>query len=479
MDTSSIPYNLEESSSKSESSRRFHVELTPRRHELHSTYLLGIGTLFLYVGYSCQQFISESVIHSVHQRNPDVISQYAGYFGAAFHFSIFALFSLITPSLQHFIPSKWILTIASGLFAIYYLGFIHLNTYYFYISQALMGVGYSLYNNGEGQYLSEHSSRRTIESNTGIETAVGHASMFFGGLALMVLFMFVPTHQSGNSITYTDTMIYAIYGTMFILNIFSIIVFAFLPTKQYDSIASKSSTVVPSIGNQIKLFWKAIKAKNLILLVPFFFYQGLAVSFLMSVYPTTLSFTSAFKNDVFIIAIFSLSMGLAEAIGGIFLRPIVKRAGEYGLYLTVGANFLSYVTVIILSFFSIPNMATFGPTNDEPLLITPSRFLVFFIGFLIGFSDFCITMARAVICQVAVPECRMQLFSLSKLYQSGASVVVLLLTPYMTVYVWLASLFVTLIIGTIGFIIVTWRTRLARQKNSVQPSQAQLADNKI
>lgn len=46
-----------------------------------------------------------------------------------------------------------------------------------------------------------------------------------------------------------------------------------------------------------------------------------------------------------------------------------------------------------------------------------SRLLVFIIGFLIGFSDFCVTMARAVICQVAVPDCRMQVFSLSKLYQ--------------------------------------------------------------
>lgn len=45
-----------------------------------------------------------------------------------------------------------------------------------------------------------------------------------------------------------------IYGTMFILNIFSVIVFAFLPTKQYDSIASKSSTVVPSFANQISEF---------------------------------------------------------------------------------------------------------------------------------------------------------------------------------------------------------------------------------
>ncbi|CAB3409802.1 unnamed protein product [Caenorhabditis bovis] len=477
MDASNIPYTLEENSPKP---KRFNIELTPRRHELLCTYLLGIGTLFLYSGYLSQLFISESVIHSIHQRSPETISEYAGYYGAAFHFSAFALFSLITPSLQHFVPSKWILTIASCLFAVYYLGFIHLNRYYFYFSQALMGVGYAFYNNGEGQYLSEHSSRRTIESNTGIETAVGHASMFFGGLALLVLFMFVPNNQNGSSMTYSDGMIWAIYGTMFILNIFSIIVFAFLPTKQYDSIASKSSAIVSSAGDQIKMMFKAVKSPNLILLVPFFFYQGLAVSFLMSVYPTTLSFTSAFKNDVFIIAIFSISMGVAEAIGGVFLRPMVKRAGENGLNVTIGANFLTYIIVLVLCTLTMPNMATLGPTNESPLLLTPCRILVFVIGFLIGFSDFCITMARAVICQVAVSECRMQTFSISKLYQSGASVAVLLLTPYMTVYIWIASLTVTLILGTIGFVIVAYRTKSDRQKQSIQQqNQGPFEDNKI
>ncbi|PIC32775.1 hypothetical protein B9Z55_012989 [Caenorhabditis nigoni] len=105
------------------------------------------------------------------------------------------------------------------------------------------------------------------------------------------------------------------------------------------------------------------------------------------------------------------------------------------------------------------------------------RLLVFIIGFLIGFSDFCVTMARAVICQVAVPDCRMQVFSLSKLYQSGSSVVVLLLTPYMTIYIWLCVLTVFLFIGTFGFVIVARRTAADRQKHSVaHPSQAQLAD---
>lgn len=61
----------------------------------------------------------------------------------AFHYSAFAISSLITPSIQNYVASKWILTMASVLFAVYYLGFIHVNYIYFYVSQALMGIGYS------------------------------------------------------------------------------------------------------------------------------------------------------------------------------------------------------------------------------------------------------------------------------------------------------------------------------------------------
>ncbi|KIH48316.1 hypothetical protein ANCDUO_21616 [Ancylostoma duodenale] len=151
------------------------MQLTPRRHELLSVYLLGAGTLFMYLGYITQAFIAESVIHTVSKRYPGTISEFAGYYGQAFHYSAFAVSSLITPSIQNYLSSKWVLTVASVLFALYYLGFIHVTSIYFYLSQGLMGIGYSFYNNGEGAYLSEHSSRRTIESNTGIETAVGHS----------------------------------------------------------------------------------------------------------------------------------------------------------------------------------------------------------------------------------------------------------------------------------------------------------------
>ncbi|KAK6045873.1 hypothetical protein COOONC_16622 [Cooperia oncophora] len=119
------------------------MQLTPRRHELLSVYMLGAGTLFLYLGYIIQGFVTEAVINTISERYPGSISRLAGYYGQAIHYTAFATSSLITPAIQSYVSSKWILTLASVLFGIYYLGFIRVNYAYFYISQALMGIGYS------------------------------------------------------------------------------------------------------------------------------------------------------------------------------------------------------------------------------------------------------------------------------------------------------------------------------------------------
>ncbi|KAJ1365849.1 hypothetical protein KIN20_026298 [Parelaphostrongylus tenuis] len=436
------------------------MQLTPRRHELLSVYMLGIGTLFLYLGYITQLFIAESVIHIVSARYPGVISPFAGYYGQAFHYSAFAISSLFTPSIQHYVASKWILVIASVLFAVYYLGFFHLNDVYFYLSQTSMGIGYSFYNNGEGAYLSEHSSRRTLESNTGIETAVGHSSIFAGGVALMAIFYFTPMNSSANAEvihTFTDPQILLIYGIFFILNVISIVIFALLPTKQYDSIASNSPTILPNFKQQLSQFGTSLINVNTLLLVPFFCYMGLIVSFVVGVYPTTLTFTSTFITDIYIIAVYSMAMGAAEIFGGIVLRRLLKRIKDWSLVISISMHFMATSTMLLLIYFSVPENATIEPTSASSLLIKPSRLLVVFIGFLSGLGDFTITTCRAVICQIAVPNARMQVFSISRLYQCIAAGIVLFLTRFMNITSWIIVLAVGLTVSTITFGVVARR----------------------
>ncbi|KHJ89123.1 hypothetical protein OESDEN_11061 [Oesophagostomum dentatum] len=350
------------------------MQITPRRHELLSVYLLGFGTLFMYLGYHTQSFICESVIHSVHLKEPQRISGYAGYYGQAIHYTAFAISSLFTASLQHYLASKWILVLATILFAVYHLGFFYINTYYFYGSQIMMGIAYSLYNNGEGAYLAEHSSRRTVESNTGIETAVGHTSMLVGGVALLLIFNFIPTdaaEKMSHFRTFSEDHIQAIYGTFFGLSLISIVIFALLPTKQYDSIASNAPRIIPNFRTQFKALAKTSTHPNMILLTFTFLYMGLLVSFFLGIYPTTLSFTASLAQDAYIVALYSAFAGLAEFSGGVFVRPLIKRCHSYKLIVTIVLHVITVIAALVLFQLSVPNRATMEPTHEQALWFTP------------------------------------------------------------------------------------------------------------
>ncbi|KAK6056444.1 hypothetical protein COOONC_06049 [Cooperia oncophora] len=148
--------------------------LRPRTHEVLSCIQFGFGSMFMFAGYLSTSFISESILNSIYQDNPKSISQYAGYYGGAIQFGALAISSIVTPSVVHWLSSKWSLVLSSLMFALYYVGFAKVVWWYFYLSQVFVGFGYALYNNCEGAYLSEHSMWSTIESNTAIEIAIGH-----------------------------------------------------------------------------------------------------------------------------------------------------------------------------------------------------------------------------------------------------------------------------------------------------------------
>uniref|UniRef100_A0A1I7XKB1 Solute carrier family 40 protein n=1 Tax=Heterorhabditis bacteriophora TaxID=37862 RepID=A0A1I7XKB1_HETBA len=109
---------------------------------------------------------------------------------------------------------------------------------------------------------------------------------------------------------------------------------------------------------------------------------------------------------------------------------------------------------LILFQISVPQQATKEPTDGETLLLKPSRLLASVFGYLMGLADFTLTLARAVICQVAVPENRMEVFSLTRIYQCISSCIVLFLSPYMSVTYWTITLAVGLVVGSTTFIIV-------------------------
>ncbi|VDM75777.1 unnamed protein product [Strongylus vulgaris] len=111
--------------------------------ELLCIICLSIATTSLMTGYDTQSFIVESVLHSVHMRDTTSMDKHAGYYGQSLSYAFFTVANLFVPWVCYRIGSKWTLFVGSLMFTTYQAGFFMLNSYYYYASQALMGVGFA------------------------------------------------------------------------------------------------------------------------------------------------------------------------------------------------------------------------------------------------------------------------------------------------------------------------------------------------
>ncbi|KAK6756519.1 hypothetical protein RB195_014747 [Necator americanus] len=162
-------------------------------------------------GYDTQSFIVESILHSVHMREPSSMDKHAGYYGQSMLYAAYTLATLFAPWACYQIGSKWTLFAGSALFTVYQAGFFMLNSYYYYVSQALMGIGFAMYYCGQGLYMSEHSTRASIARNSTLVSAIGNCSMLVGGVVMFIIFYIREQNKGANEMpSAIDTPIYRV-----------------------------------------------------------------------------------------------------------------------------------------------------------------------------------------------------------------------------------------------------------------------------
>ncbi|RCN26183.1 hypothetical protein ANCCAN_28098 [Ancylostoma caninum] len=73
---------------------------------------------------------------------------------------------IFAPALVYAMTSKWALFLSGVCFTAFHMGYLYLNSYTYYITCVVIGLGLAVYYTGGGAYLASHSTRRTIEKNT-------------------------------------------------------------------------------------------------------------------------------------------------------------------------------------------------------------------------------------------------------------------------------------------------------------------------
>ncbi|CAO4377667.1 unnamed protein product [Caenorhabditis nigoni] len=418
---------------------------TTRRFEMLCIMMLTFGQLCIMTGYDSQSFILESVIHSIHEKEPDRISPYAGYYGQAVCYLAYVTACFFSPSFLYATSAKTTLLISSICFTSFPLGFLFTNSYYYYFSSALNGIGFALYYTGNGGYITSHSTRKTIESNVSLSWSLGCCCMIVGSIIMAIITTVTQTSEildvaanitiGGHGIErrFGDSEIYLLFSVFAAISSLAIFTFMLLPSQDVSNCIESSDKKV-SFKDGMKLMADTLVSSKMFKLAPAFLLTGIHTSFWVSVFPTTLTFNMHNSKLIYLPAIYGFGIGVGETIMGCIISTLSKRIKDFGLKPTMLIGCVLTTIFCTVAFLSTPYNATTTPSHEDPLLFQPSRVTVFLVAVIGGMSDCCLCSVRSVICALAMPKRRAQAFSVSKIYQSLGSCVIFFISPFLNIY---------------------------------------------
>ncbi|CAL2047600.1 unnamed protein product [Caenorhabditis brenneri] len=455
---------------------------TTRRYELLCAAMLGFGHLTIMVGYDSESFVLESVIHSIHERTPEVISKYAGYYGQAVMYVFYMLGCLFSPSILNEIGSKWILICSAVCFASFPLGFFFINSYYYYFSQILLGVGYALYYQGNGGYLTSHSTRKTIESNVNIAWSVGCCCLLLSaGILAGVTHMAYSDRQEQMALEpfdpenlddqierrFSDLEIKLLFGIFLGASVVAFLNFVAIPGKDVTNCIQETKKK-GTFFESFKQTCIALISQSMLELFPLFSVLGISSSFWLSIFPTAMNFTVANSGMTYLCAIYPLSIGIGEIFMATFITQMSRRIKDFSLQPAMAIGTIFSIIAFILVHLSTPYDSPHRPTREDALLFGHSYTFIFILGVIVGIGDCCLNSCRSVICALAMPDRRAQAFSISKLYQALGSCVMFFLSPIIPLYVYTIGISIHLFIAMIFFFMTARRTQTMERKMTIE-----------
>uniref|UniRef100_A0A0K0FBN0 UNC93-like protein MFSD11 (inferred by orthology to a human protein) n=1 Tax=Strongyloides venezuelensis TaxID=75913 RepID=A0A0K0FBN0_STRVS len=412
--------------------------------ELLLVHLLGVGFLFLYLGFDIKAMIEENMLHSVSHLDPNRMNAYAGYYGLALNYAASAITALITSYIVDTIGAKWSMVLSGFIFTIHMAFFMFLNSHVYYIVSALMGLGNSLSWTGHGVYLREITTKNNYLRNSAICWAVNLISLPLGGIALLVLEEFLE----GELMDYMPISTIRIVMSLFLATSFiSFILFSTLPNFS----GSKKAFSKEKLVNSLKKNLTMIKDRRLQLLIPCFFFIGYESGYWVAIYPTCLTFLKTLNlgSTLRLTAFYTIACGIGQIIMSLIISWISKRYTVNGYkYSITLAGILHFMTFVLI-FCCIPPESKYMHTSKESFL-PASGFTVLLISFLLGAGDGAWNSIRTGACTSQFKDETSQAVSISRLFQSIGCSLSFIFGPSLNLYIEMTGLTIILVVTLIS-----------------------------
>nr|XP_018903314.1 PREDICTED: UNC93-like protein MFSD11 [Bemisia tabaci] len=281
-----------------------------------------------------------------------------GYVGLAINYVFLAASIWLTPIVMTYIGIKNALIIGAIGDFIYGLSFYLESAAAFYVICALTGISHSLLWTGQGAYLIENSSSKTINRDSLIFYFLYHIATPVGNsLAFLQL--------NGITTIHSETRM-SILNCLNSIGALSVIMFLFLPpVTKFEK--SKREHLLETNKGVDALFkaWKVFTNKDMVILVLVFIYTGFQVAFSETIYNSSVGFTLSLEQEAKELVPLAAVYSGVGTILGVFPQVFFKFMPcrwEKSINMLIGTvcQDISY----ILSLLNLPDQSAFGDNLD-------------------------------------------------------------------------------------------------------------------
>ncbi|GMT23969.1 hypothetical protein PFISCL1PPCAC_15266, partial [Pristionchus fissidentatus] len=388
------------------------------------------------------------------------IQPHDGYYGLAV-VNIFTMIStVITPCLINWMRSKWISFIGILLATLYSISFQVIDRWIFFVACAVFGIGLSMYNVGFEGFLLEISTIKTLDRNHSISGTIACVAVFLSGIIyILITILFNEEGVDTDYRSYSELEIKHFYEIFTLICGFSMCVFAFLPNKEIaGNIASLDESRKTFIG-QIGAMAKILVNIKILKLVPFFLYISLFDTLWVTVIPTTLHYTNALSDYIYLTAYFSMSFAMGSFSMSFLTLKFSERFEDFAMRPLMIFTAIVQLIIYILIVLMIPKNSSVEPNSDPSLLIQPSLFPLLGLAALFGVAETANNTTRTMLCARLIPNKKHQVFGAARFYSSLAASFIFFASPHINIYIYSVILLFFLILAMISFLYTSVRVK--------------------
>ncbi|CAJ0574668.1 unnamed protein product, partial [Mesorhabditis spiculigera] len=301
--------------------------------------MVGVVGIFAYFGFDIMVFLAETIMHSVKDRCPDCIIDFAGYYAQCLLYACFTVANLVAPVFLARFGSKKTILAAICCFTIYSSNFLLIRNYIFFPCSAIAGIGAALFYCGTGAYAAKHSTEATLARTQALSFMLMMSSMLVSGNYMIVSSALTKDSGKRNSShnendasyrEFSDAEINTLKIGMMASSVLAIILCLLLPSRRIKGSLYVKATNI-TIRAQLGLVYKALKNPGLTKLIPHYIFCGAFTCFMNSIYTTSVSFTHIFAHEDNLVAFVCMSMSVGELLIGVAMGLISRRIKGFGL----------------------------------------------------------------------------------------------------------------------------------------------------